>query len=77
MHMRLLTISVALCVAMVVAVTTAMAIYTKHQWDVRRDDQLAACDRGNQIRVTINEIILVSAQNVAPVAIIDCKKVIR
>jgi len=77
-HNRLLAASVAVAVAAIFLSIVAVAVYSQHLTAERRTEQIAGCERANQQRTYINEIIEHHpAFELPPIVIPDCNAIIK
>lgn len=63
----------------VIACLVAAVLYVDRENDMRRDAQIASCERGNTIRHTLNLIVVHVglADDVAPLPVVACAQIIR
>lgn len=65
------------CVAVVLLTLVATVLYVKDANDQRRDDQIASCSRGNNVRSELNAVVAVIGLNLPVLPILDCRTIIH
>ena len=75
--MRVLDITVAACVFIVVAASVATFVWAHREWDIRRNDQVNACERGNAIRQELNVVSSHLRLGMAPLPVLDCQRTVQ
>ena len=74
---RLLDIAVVLCVTVVTLVSAATFVWAHREWDIRRNDQVNACERGNAIRQELNVVSSHLRLGMAPLPVLDCQRTVQ
>ena len=76
--MRWLHLIVWACAAVVLACLIATALYVNRESNLRRDTQIASCERGNTLRQTVNVILVqLDINDLAPLPLPDCSRIVR
>lgn len=74
--MRLVHVVVWARAAVVVSCVIATVLYVNRETHIRRDAQVAACERGNTLRQTINVILVqLDINELAPLPLVNCSDV--
>lgn len=76
-HINLLTVAVCAAVAVMVVSLAATVVYVRRADQIRRSEQVSICERGNQIRVTLNFIFDHFGLDRTPLPILDCQSIVR
>lgn len=77
-HKNVLVVAVAVAVVSLAVALVAVAVYSKHLSTVRRNEQIAGCERANQQRRYINALLVHHpGVGLAPIKIPDCGSIIK
>jgi organic hydroperoxide reductase OsmC/OhrA len=76
-HATMLAVSVAACVMIVFGSMAATVHYVNRENEVRRQENIATCVRGNHVRFAINAIVAHLGLDLPVLPILDCPNVIH
>lgn len=85
-HMRLLLVSLAICMFALFSLVVVTTVHVTNESDQRRNEQISGCERANLLRAEVN-LLLVRLQqdpshtqdlyDIQPLVINDCEKIIK
>lgn len=74
---NVLAVVVVACIAVIFLTLAATVLYVRDANVQRRDDQIAACARGNNVRTELNAVVEALGLQLPNLPMIDCQNIIH